>query len=278
MSTRLFSESWSAHQADVTRVIGCTEFATKLVAALGSIRSIQATTLYLYPHAGSPQVLFEQDDEGSWVSNGNVRSYLSGCYSLEPFPGGCLEQIESGCYGLSELTSKAFRLGEYYQSCYRHAFIEDELNYILQVASGKSIAMSLAFTSTLDRQSLMLFRLISPWVLSVLQRHYEISQSSASRGQSITRRRIHTALHSFGRPILTERECRIAQMILRGHSTRSLAQCLGVTEDTIKSHRKKIYAKLDIGTQSQLFSLFIDDLSKTPDMLKSARCKASRPS
>lgn len=66
---------------------------------------------------------------------------------------------------------------------------------------------------------------------------------------------------------MTERECRIAQLILRGHSTRSLAERLDVSEDTIKSHRKHIYTKLDIGAQSELFALFIDSLAEAQGVL-----------
>ena len=42
---------------------------------------------------------------------------------------------------------------------------------------------------------------------------------------------------------------------------------LGVSEDTIKSHRKNVYVKLDIGTQSELFSLFIDALANAQGVL-----------
>ena len=50
-----------------------------------------------------------------------------------------------------------------------------------------------------------------------------------------------------------------------GHA--EIAERLGVSEDTIKSHRKNVYCKLDIGTQSELFSLFIDSLAEAQGVL-----------
>ncbi len=201
------------------------------------------------------------------AARGNVSRYLSGFYLLDPFYGACVEQVESGCYGLFEVAPDHFEVSEYYQSFYRHSHLEDELNYILQVAPGQSLAVSLAFTDKLDGQSRTRFGLITPWVLAVLGKHFAGLDSRAGRFENILEQRIHAALNNFGSSLLTERECRIAQLILRGHSTRSLAERLGVSEDTIKSHRKNVYVKLDIGTQSELFSLFIDALANAQGVL-----------
>ena len=122
--------------------------------------------------------------------------------------------------------------------------------------------MSLAFTQKLDAATTLQFKRIAPWVLAVLGKHFVGLDNQGARFESLLEQRIHSALNNFGSSLLTERECRITQLILRGHSTRSLAERLGVSEDTIKSHRKHIYSKLDIGTQSELFSLFIDSLAE----------------
>jgi len=49
--------------------------------------------------------------------------------------------------------------------------------------------------------------------------------------------------------------------ILHGHSSKSLASKLNISLSTVKIHRKNIYQKLDIATQSELFSLCIQSLS-----------------
>jgi DNA-binding CsgD family transcriptional regulator len=266
-SDQLASEQWFEHMAKVTDTIGQPGFAATLFGALGFIRPIQATTVYLYPHDGMPSALFEQDDKAPWLPEGNVSRYLSGFYLLDPFYGACVERVESGCYGLFDVAPDHFEVSEYYQSFYRHSHLEDELNYILQVAPGQSLAVSLAFTDKLDGPSRELFGRVTPWVLAVLNKHFAGLGSRGGRFENVLEQRIHAALNNFGSSLLTERECRIAQLILRGHSTKSLAERLGVSEDTIKSHRKNAYAKLDIGTQSELFSLFIDALANAQGVL-----------
>ncbi|KRP71768.1 LuxR family transcriptional regulator [Pseudomonas paralactis] len=262
---RFSSAQWFEQMARVTANIGNAGFAAALFEALGCIWPIQATTLYLYPRDGMPSALFELD--GPWLPQGNVRQYLSGFYLLDPFYGACVEGAASGCYDLADVAPDHFEHSEYYQSFYRHSHLEDELNYIHQAGNGLSLAVSLAFTQKLDATTTQQFKRITPWVLAVLGKHFVGLDAQGARFESLLEQRIHSALNNFGSSLLTERECRIAQLILRGHSTRSLAERLGVSEDTIKSHRKHIYSKLDIGTQSELFSLFIDSLAEAQGVL-----------
>ena len=262
---RFFSAQWFEQMAKVTESIGQPGFAATLFETLGCIWPIQATTLYLYPHGGMPSALFELD--GPWLPQGNVRQYLSGFYLLDPFYGACVEGVSSGCYDLADVAPDHFELSEYYQSFYRHSHLQDELNYILQSAPGLSLAVSLAFTEKLDAATTQQFKRMTPWVLTLLGKHFVGLDTRGARFENQLEQRIHSALNNFGSSILTERECRIAQLILRGHSTRSLAERLGVSEDTIKSHRKNVYCKLDIGTQSELFSLFIDSLAEAQGVL-----------
>lgn len=262
---RFVSAQWFEQMAKVTESIGQPGFTATLFETLGYIWPIQATTLYQYPHGGMPSALFELD--GPWLPQGNVRQYLSGFYLLDPFYGACVEGFSSGCYDLAEVAPDHFELSEYYQSFYRHSHLQDELNYILQLSPGLSLAVSLAFTEKLDAATTQQFKCIAPWVLTLLKKHFVGLDTRGVRFENLLEQRIHSALDNFGSSILTERECRIAQLILRGHSTRSLAERLGVSEDTIKSHRKNVYCKLDIGTQSELFSLFIDSLAEAQGVL-----------
>ncbi len=47
-------------------------------------------------------------------------------------------------------------------------------------------------------------------------------------------------------------------MILRGHSSLSISLHLGIAEGTVKNHRKHLYFKLGISSQSELFHLFVN--------------------
>jgi DNA-binding CsgD family transcriptional regulator len=57
--------------------------------------------------------------------------------------------------------------------------------------------------------------------------------------------------------LLTLREREIVTMVLRGHSTESIAMQLGISPGTVKIHRKNIYRKMKVSTQAELFAAFI---------------------
>lgn len=268
-SEQLASVQWFEQMAKVVQAIGRPDFVSTLVKALSMLAPLQATTVYLYPHDGLPKALFERDDEGPWLPEGNVKQYLSGFYLLDPFYSVSVESVGSGCYHLAEVAPDHFERSEYYVAFYQHAHIEDELNYILQISPGYTIAVSLASANKLSSVQLQQFKVISPWVLAVLGRHWEGLSADTLNGvfENPFARKIHTALNNFGSSVLSQRECKIAQYILKGHSTRSLADRLSISEDTVKTHRKHAYSKLNIGSQSELFSLFIHSLAQAQDVL-----------
>ena len=74
-------------------------------------------------------------------------------------------------------------------------------------------------------------------------------------------RQIREAFMNFGSDRLTEREREIAHLLLRGHSAKSSAKVLEISPETVRMHRKNLYTKLEIGSQAELFALFIDWLT-----------------
>ncbi|MDO5044623.1 MAG: LuxR C-terminal-related transcriptional regulator [Coriobacteriia bacterium] len=54
---------------------------------------------------------------------------------------------------------------------------------------------------------------------------------------------------------LTERESEIAELIVRGYTVSAIAEKLYISENTVRSHSKHIYTKLDIHKKQELISL-----------------------
>ena len=61
---------------------------------------------------------------------------------------------------------------------------------------------------------------------------------------------------------LTPREHDIVGLVLQGHPVAAIATRLGLSENTIKSHRKRLFAKLDITTERELFVMFVEHLTR----------------
>lgn len=54
---------------------------------------------------------------------------------------------------------------------------------------------------------------------------------------------------------LTERECDVFCLLAKGYSLKSIAEKLYVSENTVKSHRRRIYLKLGINSRQELIDL-----------------------
>jgi len=94
-----------------------------------------------------------------------------------------------------------------------------------------------------------------PILEAVLIKQFEINPKSFERQRS--RPRQEDRFQNFGSDTLTDREREVVQLILIGHNSNSIALKLCVSLSTIKTHRRNIYHKLQISSQTELFSLFL---------------------
>jgi len=58
----------------------------------------------------------------------------------------------------------------------------------------------------------------------------------------------------------TPRETEIVSLVLLGHSNASIGTILGISSETVKVHRRNLYAKIGISSQSELYQLFISHI------------------
>ena len=89
----------------------------------------------------------------------------------------------------------------------------------------------------------------------------EIKNAAAGSSISDLDQQLEMAFENFGKSILTKRETELTRLMLRGHSVKSAAWEMRISPDTIKMHRKNLYAKLNISDHPDLFALFISALS-----------------
>ena len=105
---------------------------------------------------------------------------------------------------------------------------------------------------------LHLLQAVEPMVRELLTRfaRHGLAQQPETKGS------VQAAFDSFGCGVLTERERQVAQMVLQGHSVKSTAHELGISPETVRMHRKNLYLKLEINSQSELFAQFISWLRR----------------
>lgn len=69
---------------------------------------------------------------------------------------------------------------------------------------------------------------------------------------------LNEATNGFFLGKLTARERDVLNLILAGNPGQAIAQKLGVSADTVKKHRRRLYDKLDITTERELFIRFLE--------------------
>ncbi|WP_286828229.1 MULTISPECIES: LuxR C-terminal-related transcriptional regulator [Kordiimonas] len=247
---------------------------TSLVVHLKTLFRANSVILMVY-RAGSSPVFLHNDTGHSWRKN-NFDDYIAAFYILDPFYQAALNLSEDGLLGLEEITPPDFHKSEYFEAWYQQSGLNDEVNFMARLADGSVVALSLARTIDAPRFSardLEDMRMIAPVVCGLMATRCSGAHKETEKG-----RRLHvelqSALGAFGRDILTPREFEIMQMLMHGHPARSVADQLSISMETVKVHRKKIYAKLDIGTHAELFSLFLAALENTDTTLGDDPLKA----
>ena len=165
--------------------------------------------------------------------------------------------------------AEEFYANEYYRSYYPS--IIDETGLLIRINSDIQIGVACGTregTAPRDYQIQELIKLF-PVLASACQQHWSRENQLApllSKGESGGEfgATLDTAFANFGRDYLTQRECEIVHLILKGYASKSIAQLLEISVDTVKVHRKRFHAKLEVSSQAELFALFLDAISMVP--------------
>jgi len=183
---------------------------------------------------GRPDVLFQD--------------YLKGLYRIDPFWRVNGEQPQSGLFQLADVAPDCFEMTEYYQRYFKLNIVADEVQFNYLLPNNQLVLLSLGSEQKFSEAEIGWLSLIKPWVLALLRQRmaYEkIETESTSDNLQVLRE------------ILTTRELEIVQLMLSGHSNKVMANRLNIALDTIKTHRRHIYSKLNIRTQAELLLIFL---------------------
>jgi len=261
----LFSEV-GAH-ASLARTIehlGSPRFFKQLILLLHHWLPFDNALAIHYPSNAAPRAL-EEYDALPHSGPAAMLIYLDGLYLLDPFFQACREGIASGLYRLEEVAPDHFRQSEYYLNYFHDNVLEDELQFIVQLGAEGTLSLSLGMRQPFSTAQVGRLHTLAPWVLALMRQHWhaQAPRAVAPEPRELSHH-IRDAMSQFGAGVLSEREVEIARLILRGFSSKAMAERLHISPETIKVHRRHLYAKLDIASQPELFSLFIQALGHDP--------------
>lgn len=227
--------------------------------------------MFAYRGQSAPVCLFDTFDQEE--RRGFVTDYQSGPYHLDPFYKASYDMVAPGVYGIRDLAPDHFFLSEYYLSYYRNMGLADEVGFFSATEDGARIVVSLMRDrqgqrfSPSEKSSLQqFFPIVEAFVSNLWESSFSNAQgANGSAPDEALNERLELSFQNFGSDTLTRREQQISQLLLRGHSSASIANELAISLGTVKIHRKNIYSKLDISSHSDLFTLFLSSLTQPLD-------------
>lgn len=246
------SADWIEAVADLVRSVRTDRFPVVLRQTLDRACRFDSMLVTAYDGYSAPKSLYHDLDE--LQATLSIELYASGPYLLDPFYLACRNGMEPGTYRLLDIAPKGFLRSEYYRTFYRKVRIHDEMAILLNPGDETWISVSLARTRArarfeeTDRDSV---DRLCPLIEAAIEWNWGQAAAVRKAGQISAADR----LSGFAADILSPREADIVQLILQGHSTRTISTFLGIAEGTVKVHRHHAYAKLGIHSQSELFSL-----------------------
>lgn len=229
-----------------------------LAAAISELVAVESMMISLECRGQAPRLLYQQgipEQHRDAVLN----RYFAAGYLLDPFCLAVENGLAQGFYHLEDIAPDNFFDSDYYKTYYLGTGCSEDSYFIADIDDARKLSLSLfqgCSGTHLSTEQVNLLRAVEPMVRDLLARYarHGLAPGSADAGLNS----IQAAFESFGSQVLTDREREVAHMILRGHSVKSTAAELKISPETVRMHRKNLYLKLEINSQSELFARFID--------------------
>jgi DNA-binding CsgD family transcriptional regulator len=259
--------AWSLPFARSIQAVGTPDFWPHLESTIATL--VQFDICMVFAYCGSARPFIVYDNLPPALAQLVVHDYLLGPYLLDPFYNALCQGKTTGTARLREIATDRFMQSDYFIHHYQKLGISDEFGFFIPTPDRINLILSItrstgqALFSAADRR---LLTAIEPMVRALAsgQRVNPLSggQPDAATFSPATGDGLLPALAGFGTDLLTSRESEIVDLILKGHSTNSIAATLRISSGTVKTHRKNIYRKFALSSQAELFSLFIAQMQK----------------
>ena len=192
--------------------------------------------------------------------------YVSGLYLLDPFfiQSNSIQTTE--LLNLDEIEPEGFRESEFYKSYYKFIDIVAELRFVIKMDDGRWLHIFMereAGKGTYSLDELSRLKSLEKFIDSVVSRHWawrRIGESLMQSEKTPLGFGLRSVIGQIRGKTLTNREIDIVELIIKGHSSKSIADLLKISTGTVTNHKRNIHNKLKIQSQAQLFHYLLQDL------------------
>ncbi|QYZ70119.1 helix-turn-helix transcriptional regulator [Neotabrizicola shimadae] len=255
--------------AAAIRALGAPAFPDRLTDWFQAALSPDNLLILAYRGADPPEVLHR------WSPRGPVfralDDYLAGAWRLDPYLALHEGSAAPGLYRLADLAPPGFRRSRYYLGYYRATTLIDEATFLARPGPGTTLMLCLGRDAASGRPftaaTLAEARRIASVAAALAERHWPAGHQPPSTPSPSPSPAVPLAaglahrLHGATGIALTPRQAEIALLVLRGHSSASVALHLGLSPQTVKVFRRQIHARCGVTSQAELFALLMPHLS-----------------
>jgi DNA-binding CsgD family transcriptional regulator len=231
-----------------------------LCAEMGRLVGFQNFIVYVFREGAAPSLV--QTNLGlEWLRR-QMSAYIEGLYTLDPFHRLTLEHA-SGLFRMSEIMPEAFLESEYFNYFYRFTTVTDELRFIAWPDEATAVHVFVereGGAEPFSDEEVARAVAVEPFVREFVIAHGAWMEETGAGTLGGRAFNLRDAIAALKAGALTAREVDTVELMLKGHSTKSLARALGIDDGTAANHKRNIYAKLDVHSQAQLFDLFLRSL------------------
>jgi DNA-binding CsgD family transcriptional regulator len=265
MTIALGDIAWHRSVGQLIEALGRPNFWAQLVRELKQHVSFDSWVVLRFSASERPVVYAEcPGEDGS--PDELFQDYLKGLYLLDPFYIASRERADNGLVRLAEVAPEHFELTEYYQRYFRLNVVADEIQFNCVIDADHTLCLSLGSTQGYPPEQLAVLALIQPWVVALIRQRlpFELTEPAAHPDDTHLlqatpdwRSQLEASVQQSRGAQLTARELDVGRLMLSGCSSKEIARKLAISGETVRVHKKHIYSKLGIKSQSELFSIFL---------------------
>jgi DNA-binding CsgD family transcriptional regulator len=266
MTIALQDIAWHRSVAQLIDALDKPNFWAQLVRMLNQYVNFDSWVALQFSSGQRPLVFAECPGEDG-TPDPLFQDYLKGLYLLDPFYIASREQSQTGLFRLAQVAPEHFELTEYYQRYFRLNVVADEIQFNCQLDADRTVCLSLGSTQRFSTEHIALLSMIQPWVVALLRQRmpFELLEPDAQSEQHVQplqpvndwRTQLEASVQQSRGAQLTARELDVGRLMLSGCSSKEIARKLEISAETVRVHKKHIYSKLGIKSQSELFSIFL---------------------
>lgn len=231
-------------------------FGSSLEAYLRELVRFDHIVVFAYRGEETPFHLyssFSEEDYRIFVS-----LYIEGAFRLDPIFVACLGG-QSGFRRMRDLAPDRFYSSEYFRSYYVQTGLAEEVAFIVPLPGGVTVTVSLMRRSRrgiFPAREIARLAQVQPVVAALVEGGFAGAAGLfPDPGPDLAG--TDPGAQAWSLLGLTPREAAVVELVLQGHSSDSIAGRLSIAGGTVKVHRRNVYRKLGIASQTQLLALYI---------------------